>query len=150
MMEVRRYSPEELAHYGVKGMHWGERRWQNEDGSLTEAGRSHYGRSIKKIQKLENRANILKKKAVKNKKKAADYEFRSLKAWTEKGARKLYYKSKKQTRKAARKEWRATKKIEKGKKIYTNLRNEFKDADISTVDKSYIDYGKKYATKYLK
>lgn len=28
---------------GVKGMHWGIRRYQNEDGSLTEAGREHYG-----------------------------------------------------------------------------------------------------------
>lgn len=33
----------ELYHYGVKGMNWGERRWQNEDGSLTEAGYIHYG-----------------------------------------------------------------------------------------------------------
>ena len=32
-----------IAHYGTKGMHWYERRWQNEDGSLTPAGRIHYG-----------------------------------------------------------------------------------------------------------
>lgn len=32
-----------IIHYGVKGQHWGERRWQNQDGSLTEAGRIHYG-----------------------------------------------------------------------------------------------------------
>lgn len=31
-----------LVHYGVKGMHWGERRYQNKDGSLTSAGRSRY------------------------------------------------------------------------------------------------------------
>lgn len=28
-----------LAHYGIKGMKWGVRRYQNEDGSLTEAGK---------------------------------------------------------------------------------------------------------------
>lgn len=32
-----------LAHYGIKGQKHGERRWQNKDGSLTPAGRLHYG-----------------------------------------------------------------------------------------------------------
>lgn len=32
-----------LAHYGVKGMKKGLRRFQNEDGTLTAEGRSHYG-----------------------------------------------------------------------------------------------------------
>lgn len=35
---------EELYHYGTKGMKWGVRRYQNPDGSLTPAGREHYGR----------------------------------------------------------------------------------------------------------
>lgn len=33
----------ELYHFGVKGQKWGLRQWQNKDGSLTEAGRKHYG-----------------------------------------------------------------------------------------------------------
>lgn len=32
----------ELYHHGVKGMHWGVRRYQNKDGSLTSAGRKRY------------------------------------------------------------------------------------------------------------
>lgn len=31
-----------LMHYGVLGMKWGIRKYQNEDGSLTEAGKQHY------------------------------------------------------------------------------------------------------------
>lgn len=32
-----------LAHYGIKGMKWGVRRFQNADGSLTAAGKKRYG-----------------------------------------------------------------------------------------------------------
>lgn len=34
---------DELSHYGIKGMRKGRRRWTNEDGSLTEAGKQRYG-----------------------------------------------------------------------------------------------------------
>ena len=32
----------ELYHHGILGMHWGIRRYQNKDGSLTPAGRKRY------------------------------------------------------------------------------------------------------------
>lgn len=32
----------ELYHYGILGMHWGVRRFQNKDGTLTEAGKKRY------------------------------------------------------------------------------------------------------------
>lgn len=43
-MVVRRTngSPSELFHHGVKGMHWGVRRYQNPDGTLTAEGRQRY------------------------------------------------------------------------------------------------------------
>lgn len=31
-----------IAHHGIKGQKWGIRRYQNEDGSLTEAGKKRY------------------------------------------------------------------------------------------------------------
>ena len=36
----------ELIHYGVLGMKWGVRRYQNKDGTLTPAGKKRYERDI--------------------------------------------------------------------------------------------------------
>jgi hypothetical protein len=33
----------ELYHHGIKGQKWGMRRFQNPDGTLTEAGKKRYG-----------------------------------------------------------------------------------------------------------
>lgn len=35
-------SSQELQHWGIKGQKWGVRRYQNEDGTLTEAGKKRY------------------------------------------------------------------------------------------------------------
>lgn len=31
-----------LCHYGLKGMKWGQRRWQYDDGRFNEAGKARY------------------------------------------------------------------------------------------------------------
>lgn len=41
----------ELYHHGIKGQKWGVRRFQNEDGSLTEAGKKKVYKNNDKIAK---------------------------------------------------------------------------------------------------
>lgn len=53
----------ELYHWGIKGMRWGVRRYQNKDGSLTVAGRKHYSAENEKLKARE--------KAIKGREKAA-------------------------------------------------------------------------------
>lgn len=68
-------SGQELTHWGISGMKWGRRRWQNEDGSLTEEGRIHYGvgaarEAAKQEQKNKAFEAKLERKAVINQAKA--------------------------------------------------------------------------------
>ena len=67
--QIRPVYPNELMHSGVKGQKWGVRRYQNSDGTLTEAGKRRYNRSYRKKiddaveKRMKTETNMTKRSA---------------------------------------------------------------------------------------
>ena len=55
-----------LIHYGILGMKWGVRRYQNKDGSLTSAGKKRYGNNDDIKDSPQKNTEEPKKKSVKD------------------------------------------------------------------------------------
>lgn len=96
----------ELYHYGVLGMRWGVRRYQNEDGSYTQKGLERYRRASDNYEAASARKRRAKasgdayelsdaKREVKGTKRTLDKAYKSLKndRWADRG-KELYQEGK--------------------------------------------------------
>lgn len=55
-------SNEEIKHYGIPGMKWGVRRYQNEDGTLTALGKRRKGEEIDAVNAHYNKQKAYQRK----------------------------------------------------------------------------------------
>ena len=144
---------DELYHFGVEGMKWGVRRYQNEDGSLTDAGKAHYNKSysnmVTKLKKKETKASKLKLKSDKYQYKSDKAFDKSYRAITEAGSEGQTSKGYKYKRKAARANYKATKLIKSGEKYYKKMMKTFSNMPVDTYNESDVAYVKKYSNKLL-
>lgn len=137
---------DELKHYGILGMKWGIRRYQNKDGSLTPAGKKKAAkmkdeytvltgkRLIRKpISKKSNTTEVDTKKSVKD---MSDYE---LKSKTDRlNAEKNYMEAVKNHKTATAED------VSRGKKIINTVINDMITPAATDVGKQII---KSYMTK---
>ena len=151
----------ELYHFGIKGQKWGIRRYQNEDGTLTPAGKKRYG-------KMSN--DELQKTLYKQVKKARADQSNWSNQWNvnntigknSKAAEDRYredlqkYRSSDKYKRAVKKMSELDKKAERGEisrdqydKQYINIQKSIYSPDLDTSVR-YTDNGRKYSEAYLR
>nr|DAT41874.1 MAG TPA: hypothetical protein [Caudoviricetes sp.] len=94
--------PDYLMHHGVKGMRWGIRRYQNKDGSLTNAGKKRQSYRNEDITRRQKNIDLHKKSIIEDQKAIKDLQ--------KNGIKSKYYSAKQFSEKDAKDEYGVSKK----------------------------------------
>lgn len=137
-------SDEELMHFGVLGMKWGVRRYQNKDGTLTAEGKAHLATlratNPKKAKKFEvdalKNTEIIQRQNVKKRKKALKKAQKALKE-------KRYKESDKYKQMMIKKAVKAAKRKEKLKYYLSS------GPDKDRLKKKYVKQGPQAVAKHV-
>lgn len=74
-----------LTHWGILGMKWGVRRYQNEDGTLTEAGKKRYATDVLKNRQKSKKNRIEDEKDLKDPRRWVEEDITRSKSITDYG-----------------------------------------------------------------
>lgn len=137
-----KYIPEKaLAHHGILGQKWGVRRYQNADGTLTDAGKKRYAKDTSSIYDQMNKTDRLRRKALAKKEKL-DKEIN----YYNPSKRKIYDAS--QAYKRANRQYKRS--LKRGQKMFEAFDRKYGDYRVSDLDTVKIGIGKKLVADALK
>lgn len=124
----------ELTHWGVKGMKWGIRRYQNKDGSLTAAGKKRRAKLEGELEKLGGSKKTESDDAPK-KKSVSEMSNKELQEYTTRmQLEKNYHDAQKQLAASM-----PQKQVSKGQKMAEKLLNEAVLPAVSNAGRSYLE-----------
>lgn len=144
----------ELQHHGILGQKWGVRRYQNEDGSLTNAGQKRYNKIEKKYnKKLEKSDKYDRKVLDKREKERSKIESKFDKKISK--AISSNKQSKGEELKIKKDAVMAnydimTKSIKRGQACYNDVIKDYKDLKLSELSPSAISKSEKEVDRIIK